>query len=131
MIDIQNDPAKVVTAAIEPVSVAIIGGTVPAGSPLTTGTTATTPDHQPNLVVTVITPIMALLIRALNVYVTAVVGLLAAAMTSNAITAPDFAHLLLKCAGLAIGGTVVMLLKDIVTVTSGLERKFPLATGSV
>ena len=126
-----TDPVKLVTEPLPPVAVTIIGTgdgqVVPA-----TGTIATTPGpSQPNLLVTVVTPLMAIVIRFVNVYVGMLVGLLGAAMTSNALPAPDFGHLVLKCASLAIGGAVVLSLKDVITVLGGLERKYPLLTGSV
>lgn len=116
--------------SVEPVVVSVVG--TGDGSKLPTGTVATTPgSHEPNIVVRVVTPIVALAIRFVNVYVGSLVGILGAAMTSNIIPARDFYHLLLKCAGLAVAGAVILLLKDIVTVFSGLEKKFPIATGSV
>ncbi len=126
------DPGeKNILTETPPVSVTIIG-TGDGGAPLPCdGTVIQTPGAQPNLIVQVVTPIVALVIRFLNVYLGMVIGLLGTAMTSNAIPAPDFAHLFMKCAGLAIGGAVVLSLKDIVTIFSGLEKKFPLATGSV
>lgn len=121
---------KTETTVVPPVTVTVIGEAA-AGAPLTTGTQATTPDHQPNLVVQVINPVIALLVRFANVYIGMVVGLLGTAMTSNAIPAPDFYHLVLKCAGLALGGAIVLSLKDIVTIFGRLEQKYPLASGSV
>ena len=118
-------------AAIPAVSVAIIGTGDGGGSPLTSGVVAVTANHMPNLVVQVVTPLAALVIRFVNTYVGIVVGLLAAGMTSNAIPAADFGHLLLKCMGLAVAGSVVLLLKDVVTIFGKLEQKYPLATGSV
>lgn len=119
------------TQPLPSVNVALIGGTGDGGAPIPTGTVLTTPDHQPNVIVTVITPVLALLVRFINVYVGMVVGLLGTAMTSNAITAPDFWHLFIKCCGLAVGGAVVLMLKDIVTIFGRLEQKYPLATGSI
>ncbi len=121
---------KVITGPVEPVKVAIVG-TGDGGLPAS-GTIATTPgSHNPNLIVEVISPIVALIVRFLNVYIGSLVGLLAAGMTSNAIPASDFWHLFLKCASLAVAGAVVLSLKDIVTIFAGLEKKFPLGSGSV
>jgi len=123
-------PVKERTEPVPPVVVTVVdtgnGTKMPPN-----GTIAVTPDSQPNLVVVVVTPLMALLIRFVNVYIGMLVGLLGTAMTSSAITAPDFGHLVLKCASLAIGGAVVLSLKDVITVLGGLERKYPLLTGSV
>lgn len=115
---------------MQPVQVSIIG-TGDGGAPLTTGTTASTPDHQPNLVVRVITPLTALIVRFVNTYLTTLVGLVAAGMTSNIIPATDFGHLVLACAKLSIAGAGLGALKDLLTIFSGLERKYPLATGSI
>ena len=121
---------KSVLATIEPTVVTVIGGTGD-GSPLTTGTVGTTPDHQPNLVVTVVTPIVAIAIRFLNSYVTTLIGLVTVGITTNALPAADFGHLVLRCATLSIAGPAVAFAKDLVTILGNLERKYPLATGSI
>lgn len=127
-----TDPlaTKTETTVVPPVTVTVIG-TDAAGAPLTTGTQATTPDHQPNLIVQVVNPLVAVALRFLNVYLGNLVGLVTAGMTSNAIPAQDFGHLVAKCAGLAVAGAVVLSMKDILTVFSGLEKRWPLASGSV
>lgn len=129
-IDTAVDGKSTQSRAVEPVVVSVIG--TGDGSKLPSGTVATTPGaHEPNIVVRVVTPILALAIRFVNVYIGSLVGILGAAMTSNIIPAHDFYHLLLKCAGLAVAGSVILLLKDIVTVFGGLEKRFPIASGSV
>jgi len=123
---------KTVVEPIPPVPVTIIGtGTGNGGSPLTTGTVGTTPDHQPNLVVNVVTPLMAIAIRFLHNYVLLMVTLVGAGMTTDKIPARDFAHLLMWSAELSVAGAAFGLLKDLVTVLGRLENKFPLLTGSV
>lgn len=122
----QNDN-KAVTEIKPPVPVTIIG----TGDGLVPGTKAITPHDQPNIVVNVVQPIVALFFRFVNVYIGNVVGLLAVGMTSSELPAADFGHLLLKCMGLAIAGSVVLLLKDVVTISQKLEQKYPLLTGSV
>lgn len=117
------------TTPIPPVTVAIIrGGT---GAPLTTGTVASTPDHQPNIVFTVISPLAAVLIRFAYDYLTMLVALVGAGMTTNVIPAADFAHLVLQCAKLSLAGAGLGALKNLVTIFGNLERKFPIASGSV
>jgi len=76
-------------------------------------------------------PFVAIAVRFAHNYVAAIVALVTAGMTSEAIPYSDFAHLLLKCAGLAVGGAAVMVLKDVVTIFGRLEGKYPLASGSV
>jgi hypothetical protein len=113
------------------VVVTVIGGTGNGGAPLTTGTKATTPDHQPNLVVRVINPLVALAVRFAYAYLTMLVGLVAAGQTSDIIPAKDFVDLVLACAKLSVAGAGFGLLKDCLTLFSQLEKKYPLATGSV
>ena len=117
-----------ITAAAPPVQITVVG----TGDGLVDGATGKTPADQPNLIISVISPALAILVRFLNVYIGTIVGLLAAAMAdSSAIPAPDFWHLLVKCAGLAIGGAVVLSLKDILTIFARLETRWPLLTGNV
>ncbi len=134
-----NDPAVIAAAVdgkitesrpVEPVTVAVIG--TGDGSRLPTGTTATTPNpHEPNILVQVVSPLVAVSIRFINTFLTVLLGILTGAMATNVITAPDFLHLLYKCAGLSVAGAVVGLLKDLVTVFGRLEQKNPLLTGNV
>lgn len=126
---------KVSTAApLEPVTVAVIGtGTVTSGpAPITTGTEAVTPaTHQPNLLIQVVPPVIAIAVRFVNAYLTILVGLVAAGMTSDVIPYDTFVQLVLKCASLSIAGAGIGALKDLVTIFGRLETKFPLLTGNV
>lgn len=134
--DKPNEPA--VAPAIEPIQIAMVGtigtgsGTgTGAGHPITDGTVITTPDHMPNIVARVITPLAAILIRFANAYVTALIGLVTVGLTSDALPASDFAHLVIRCAGLSLAGPGVALMKDLVTILGNLEKKYPLLTGNV
>jgi hypothetical protein len=121
-------------APLHPIQVAVIGtGSVSNGpAPLESGTVATTPAaHQPNLLVTVVSPLAAVLIRFINTYLTILVGLVAAGMTSDAIPSTDFLNLVIKCAGLSVAGAGVGFLKDLLTIFSKLESRYPLLTGNV
>ncbi len=124
------DPEKTETTPIQPMTVTVISGTGD-GAPIPSGTVVPTPDHQPNLIVNVVGPIAAILIRFINTFLTALLGILMGAMTSNVIQASDFVHLVYKCAGLAVAGAGVGLLKDLITVFGKLEGKYPLLSGSV
>lgn len=131
-----TDPIKTETVSVPPVAVTIIGGTGDGSKPsrgidLLGGTIATTPGSQPNLLVTVVSPILAIVVRFANAFFTMLVALVGAAMTSNVIPADDFLHLVLKCATLSVAGAGLGALKDIVTIFGRLEGKFPLLTGSV
>ncbi len=112
---------------IKPVTVNVIGtGTGDGGSPLTSGTVGQTPDHQPNLTVRVIKPIVALLARAGNVFFVTLSGLVGA-QAVGLITPLSFKAMVIT----SLATTGVGAIKDFATLFSGLERKFPLATGSV
>ncbi len=130
-------PSAIPVPAIPPVEVTVIGTPSTSGvppAPLTTGTIATTPDHQPNIVVNVVSPLVAILVRFLNLYLTTLVGLVAAGMTpagGKLLYTSDFVHLVLLCASLALPGAAVGFFKDLVTVFSRLEQAYPLLTGSV
>lgn len=128
------DPKVTAASPLAPVSVTVIGTSEVAGgpAPMVSGTIATTPaTNQPNLAVTVISPFLAIGIRFVNTYLTILVGLVAAGMTSDAIPSTDFFNLVLKCAGLSVAGAGIGLLKDTLTIFSRLEGKFPLLTGNV
>jgi hypothetical protein len=115
---------------VEPVTVSVIS--TGDNSRLPTGTEAETPGaHQPNLVVQVVGPLMAISIRFVNVFLTSLLGILTGAMATDVIQADDFMHLLYKCAGLSVAGAVVGLLKDCITIFSRLEQKNPLISGNV
>ncbi len=125
-----SDPEKTETIPIPPLSVAIVGGTG-AGAPIPSGTVVATPDHQPNIVVQVVTPIAAIVVRFINAFLTALLGIIMGAMATNVIQANDFVHLVYKCAGLSVAGAGIGLIKDLITVFGRLEGKYPLATGSI
>jgi hypothetical protein len=132
IVDIPVQPIAT-TTVIPPVEVTVIGSmkdVVP-----TTGTVATTPGpHQPNVIVTVITPLVAIFVRFSNTFFISLVGLLTAAMTpagSHLLYTSDFYHLLITCANLSIPVSGLGLIKDLVTVFGKLEQKYPLATGSI
>jgi len=129
MAEAANGKPVTVTEVMPPVPITVIGtGTADS---FISGTKATTPSDQPNIIVNVVRPAFALLIRFANVYVGNLVGLLAASMTSSAIPASDFWERLKICASLAVAGAIVLSLKDVLTVTANLERKYPILTGSI
>lgn len=115
-------------APVEPIPVAIISDIHE------NGVTAVTPGHLPNLVVTVVTPLMAVLVRFINQFLTTLVGLVAAGMTpagARTLQADDFFHLVLTCASLSVAAAGLGFIKDCVTIFGRLESKYPLGTGSI
>jgi hypothetical protein len=98
------------------------------------GMIAITPPGIPNLIITVISPVIALLVRFAFTFGTQFVGLLTAAMTPDGgrlLNTGDFLHLLVTCASLSLPGAILDLAKNAVTLTKKLEGKYPLLTGSI
>lgn len=117
--------------SIEPVRTTVVGVGETSPKFLPSGTIATTPGaNQPNVVINVVSPIVAILVRFVHNYITALLTLVSAGV-AGAITATDFSHLVMKCAGLALAGPSLMLLKDVATIFGKLEERFPLLTGNV
>jgi hypothetical protein len=123
------------TEPLEPVAVTVVDTGHAPDVTLKTGTVAATPGTQtPNLIVTVVGPARAILVRFVNQFLTTLVGLVGAAMTpagAAVLPATDFYHLVLNCAALSVAGAGFGALKDLVTIFGRLESKYPLLTGSV
>jgi hypothetical protein len=132
--DRMTDDAKTTfSRPIEPVQVAVIG--TGDGSKLADCTVAVTAGaHEPNIIVTVVGPLLAIVIRFVNVFLVQLVGLLIAGMTpagAKLLYTGDFLHLVVVCSSLALPGAGLGFIKDLVTVFGRLESKYPLLTGSV
>jgi hypothetical protein len=99
------------------------------------GTVATTPGRAPNLVVIVVRPVVAVLVRFAHAYVAGLVALLAAIPatqgTGVAVPFTDFLDLLAKSSTLALAGPCLEALRDVVTLFSRLKDKYPLMSGNV
>lgn len=126
------DDKFIAPEALDPVSVTIVGtGT---GDGVVKGTIGVTPPHQANLVVNVVSPIVALAVRFANIFATTLLGLLGAAVTPaghEMLGAGDFNKLLINCASLSLAPAVLDLLKNLITIFGRLENKYPLLTGNV
>lgn len=127
-------------ATPEQVTVSVVGTSgapatrsTPAVEGVVSGTVARTSAGQPNLLVNVVTPAVAIAVRAANAWLTTFAGLLTAAgigVGSGAIGA-DFGTVLY---GSAISAAVVAgleTIKNLITIFGKLENKYPLATGSI
>lgn len=124
------DKSTTTPTVIAPMHVAIIGGPGDGGSPMTTGTVGSTPDHQPNLVVTVITPLTAIAVRFVNLYLVSLSGLVTAG-GFGLLPLGDFSHALRTASEAALVPAAIGLIKDLATVFGNLEKKHPLATGAI
>lgn len=102
---------------------------VVSGSAFTMGQTLQTPPGQPDVVVTVITPLVAIFVRALKAYLQTLTGLLSASafgMASTVLPAGDFMHTLKVCAGLSVASGVMSLLTNISVLLTALGDRFPI-----
>jgi hypothetical protein len=102
--------------------------------PSTVTALATTPNSFPNIAITVVRPVVALLVRFGNAFGTQWLGLVAASFTpagGKLLYTNDFLHMAVLCASLAFPGAAVASAKDLVTIFGKLETKFPLLTGNV
>jgi len=113
---------EIKTEPMLPVPVTVIGGT--GNGAIVQGTTGITPSGVPNVVIQVVSPLVAVFVRFMYAFLTTL---------SGAITANIFLHygdlktqVIIAAAGAAAGSV-----KDFATIFSGLEKKFPLASGSV
>lgn len=123
---------------IQPIQVAMIGGTGTGtgdgSAPLKTGTIAETSGTQPNLVVRVVQPIVALVVRFIHLFLTVLSGLITAALLpygESLLPFSDFSSMVTGCATLAATAATAGLIKDLVTVFGRLEGRFPLLTGNI
>lgn len=100
-----------------------------SGSAYKSGQTLDTPLDQPDIVVTVITPLVAILIRASKAYLQTLLGLLSASafgMASSVLPAGDFLHTLKVCAGLSVASGVMSLLTNVSILLTALGDRFPI-----
>ena len=93
--------------------------------------TVVTDGNDPNYVVSIFTPVAALVIRYIHIWLTVFSALLAAGMTTDLLPARDFLTLCETCAKLSISGATVDLIKNLITIFGKLEGKYPIVTGSV
>ncbi len=118
---------------VPPLVVAMVSaGPTDLGAPIPSGTEAKTPDHQPNVILTVVSRAGAVAIRAANVGITVFlsitsIGNLASAMIGDDVPTINFKNALWMASLAALGEA----LKSTATILSGLEKAHPLYTGNV
>lgn len=118
-----------------PVTISIVGtGNSEGGgvAPTPSGTIATTPGTQPNLIINVIGPFMAIFVRFVTLFLTTFLGLMTAAGVGDKIfIATDLKSIAIACAWASLSVAGMGTIKNAVTVFGRLEGKWPLATGSI
>lgn len=90
-----------------------------------------TPPGGPNIILNIVSPLVAILVRFAHSYVTMLGGLLAAGMTTDVLPVTEFVDLFWLSAKLSFAGAAVSSIKDIVTILGKLEGKYPLISGGV
>jgi hypothetical protein len=121
---------------MDPVTISIVGtGTGDGGgvAPTPNGTLVQSPAGQPDLIVNVVKPSVAILIRFVHLFLTTFVGVLTAAGIggSDLLGTGDFTGVVRNGAWLGLSVSGMGLLKDVITVFGRLEGKYPLVTGSI
>jgi hypothetical protein len=102
---------------------------VVSGTAYTMGQTLQTKHGQPDIVITVITPLVAILVRAAKAYLQTLLGLLSASafgMAATVLPAGDFLHTLTICAGLSVASGVMSLLTNVSVLLTALGDRFPI-----
>lgn len=119
------------------VSVPIVG-TGETANPIPNGTVAVTPGAMPDVVVNIISPVIAISVRFINLFLASLLGFLTLKMfpagnnaVLQAIQGLDFWHLIVTGSSMALAPAGYGLVKDLITIFGRLERKYPLATGSI
>jgi hypothetical protein len=130
-----DDQKMTESTPVEPVHVTVVGVGATDAKFLPSGTVATTPGSaQPDVIVNVVQPIVAVSVRFGNLFGTTLVGLLVAAMTpagGKLLYTGDFLHMVATCANLSLPVAALGFFKDLVTLFGRLENKYPLLTGKV
>lgn len=118
------------------VTVSIVGTESTDGggvAPTPSGTVASTPGTgQPNLLINVVSPLMALVVRFVSLFLVTFSGFLTTAGIGIKIfAATDLQSLVVAGAWMSLVVAGVGLVKNLVTIFGRLEGKYPLATGSI
>ena len=126
-----SDDKMTESRPVDTVKVTVIG--TGDASHLASGVVAVTPGvNQPNLVTQVVTPIVAIGVRFGYDWCTAFVGtMIAGGVVDHALPHAGVIALLKDAAVLASCMSGVGLARNAATVFSGLEKRFPLASGNV
>ncbi len=106
-----------------PTAVVISATARPSGQMLST------PTGFADIPIAVVTPLLAIIIRAAKAYVQTLVGLLAAGglgLATDTLPAGDFMHTLKVCAGLSVASGVMSLLTNISVLLTALGDRFPI-----
>lgn len=85
-----------------------------------------TAPNLPNIMLTFVSPLAAIMVRFLDTFLTTLVALVTAGMSTNLIPVRDFADLVEKAALLALTGAALGLMKDLLVIFGRLKQRYPL-----
>lgn len=100
-----------------------------SGSARSEGQMLSTPHGYADIPIAVVTPLIAILVRAAKAYVQTLLGLLAAGglgLATDTLPAGDFMHTLKVCAGLAVASGVMSILTNVSVLLTALGDKLPI-----
>lgn len=122
-------------ATVDP-PVAIVMSRTGTGDGLPNNTVATTPDHLPNVIIKVITPLASILIRSLRVFIQTLLGGLGGAglvagtgVGQKYLPFYDFRQALTLSASIAVTAAIVCALQNTGELLGDLDQRFPLLRG--
>lgn len=119
-----TDGKTTVSRPVTPAVVTMIG--TGDGSKLPTGTIARTDgEHQPNVIINVVTPIAMILLRGTKAFMVSFVGVVGVGGPTGIIPAHSFWELAMKAASLSVGVGVLAGANALVEVLTKLDQKFP------
>jgi hypothetical protein len=95
-------------------------------SGMASGRVLRTPEGRRDLALLVITPLMAILVRALKTFLQTWIALMGASLTTDLIPARDFFHRAAICASLAVAASVMSVATNVSGLLTALGEKFPL-----
>lgn len=104
----------------------------PGATALASGTVGETPIGQPNILLNVVNPFIAILVRFAHVFLVTILAQIGVVLSGEGASTAVVPMLVLKSAAIAAlwaGG--VETVKNLITIFTGLEQKFPLGTGSI
>jgi hypothetical protein len=117
-----TDETKTAEVELKPIHGLVIGGTGDGGE----RHTLTTAAGLPNITATVVTPIVAIAVSAISIFLATLVATVTAGGTTNIIEFHGFVDLLAK--GAVLGGIAAIIdaLKNAAALFTKLREKFPL-----
>lgn len=123
------EPEKTSVQPIENLPITMIGTRMEGtGTPIVDGQVIKTPDGQPNITIRVVGPFVAIATRAITVFGNTLLGGLG--VSAGATITGAFPWATWQAAlVIAASAAIISIIQSVVTITSNLEKKYPLLGG--